>query len=49
MVLPYRAERVDAAGRYFDATAKCIQVGEFAVAMLPKPCICRECDSQTLR
>ena len=44
MVLPYRPERVDAAGRHFDATVQRIQAGEFAVAVPPEPRICRECD-----
>ena len=48
MVLPYRPERVDAAGKHFDATVGRIQAGEFAVATPPEPRICRECDLQTL-
>ena len=48
MVLPYRAERLDAAGRHFDATVKRIQAGEFAVAMPPGPRICGERDLRTL-
>ena len=48
MVLPYRPERVDAAGRHFDATVRRIQAGEFGVATAPEPRICRECDLRTL-
>ncbi len=48
MVLPYRAERVDAAGRHFDATVRRIQAGEFSVAVPPEARICRECDLRTL-
>ena len=48
MVLPYRPERVDAAGRHFDATVRSIQAGEFAVVTPPEPRICRECDLRTL-
>ena len=47
-VLPYRPERVDAAGRHFDATMRRIQAGEFAVAVPPEPGICGECDLRTL-
>ena len=48
MVLPYRLGRVDAAGKYFDATARRIQAGEFAVTVPPEPRICGECDLRTL-
>ena len=48
MVLPYRPERVDAAGKHFDATVRRIQAGEFTVATPPEPRICRECDLRTL-
>ena len=44
IVLPCRPERVDAAGRHFDATVQRIQAGEFAVAASPEPGICGECD-----
>ena len=40
--------RVDVAGRHFDATARRIQAGEFAVAALPEPHIYGECDLRTL-
>ena len=48
MVLPYRPDRVDAAGRHFDATVQRIQAGEFGVEVPPEPRICRECDLRTL-
>ena len=48
MVLPYRADRVDAAGQHFDATVRRIQAGEFAVAVPPEASICGECDLRTL-
>ncbi len=48
MVLPYRPEHVDAAGRHFDATVRRIQAGEFAVAVPPEPSICGECDLRML-
>ncbi len=48
MVLPYRPDRVDAAGKHFDATVRRIQAGEFAVTAPPEPRICGECDLRTL-
>ena len=48
MVLPYRPERVEAAGRHFDATVGLIQAGEFDVAAPPEAAICRECDLRSL-
>ena len=48
LVLPYRPERVYAAGKHFDATVRRIRAGEFAVAEPPEPRICRECDLRTL-
>ena len=48
MVLPYRPERVDAAGKHFDATVRRIQAGEFTVATPPEARICQECDLRTL-
>ena len=44
MVLPYRPERVDAAGRHFNAALRRIETGEFVVAVPPERGICRECD-----
>ena len=48
MVLPYRPERVDEAGRHFDATVGRIRAGEFAVTTPPEAAICRECDLRAL-
>ena len=48
MVLPYRPERVDEAGRHFDAVVGRIQAGEFAVTTPPEAAICRECDLRAL-
>ena len=48
MVLPYRLERVDEAGRHLDATVGRIRAGEFAVTTPPEAAICRECDLRTL-
>ena len=48
MVLPYRPEQVDEAGRHFDATVGRIRAGEFSVTNPPEAAICRECDLRTL-
>ena len=48
MVLPYKPERVEAAGRHFDATVQRVQAGEFDVAAPPEAAICRECDLRSL-
>lgn len=48
MALPYRPERVEEAGRHFDATVRRIQAGEFAVASPPEADICQECDLRRL-
>jgi len=48
MVLPYRPEHVDEAGRHFDATVGRIQAGQFSVAAPPEAVICRECDLRSL-
>ena len=47
MVLAYRPERVDAAGRHLNATVQRIQRGEFGVETPPELRIYRECDLQT--
>ena len=47
-VLPYDANRVEEAGRYFDDTVRRIRAREFAVTTLPGPAICKECDLRSL-
>ena len=44
MVLPYRPESVEKAGRHFDKTVNRIQTGQFAVETPPEAKICQECD-----
>ena len=48
MTPPYRPERVDEAGRRFDAAVGRIRAGELAVTMPPEAAICRECDLRAL-
>jgi DNA helicase-2/ATP-dependent DNA helicase PcrA len=48
MVFPYRPERIDEAGRYFDEVVKRIQAEEFEVTQPPEAGICKECDLRTL-
>ena len=48
MALPYRPERVDEAGRHFDASVGHIRAGEFSVTTPPEAAICRECDLRAL-
>ena len=48
MTLPYRPERVDEAGRHFDAAVGRIRAGECAVTTPPEAAICRECDLRAL-
>ena len=48
MTLPYRPDRVDAAGRHFDRTVRRIESGQFAVSTVPEASICRECDLPAL-
>ena len=48
MVPPYRPERVDEAGRYFDAATGRIRAGEFSAATPPEAAVCRECDPRAL-
>ena len=48
MVIPYRPERVEEAGRHFDRTVRRIQAGEFAVDTPPEAAICKECDLRML-
>lgn len=44
MAFPYRPERIDEAGRYFDQIVARIQAEEFRVTQPPEPGICKECD-----
>ena len=48
MVLPYRPESVEEAGRHFDETVNRIQTGQFAVKTPPEAEICQECDLRML-
>ena len=48
MTLPYRPERVDEAGRHFDAAVGRIRAGKFTVTTPPEAAICRECDPRAL-
>ena len=48
MTLPYRPERVDEAGRYFDTTVGRIRARKFSVTTPPEAAICRECDLRAL-
>jgi len=44
VVFPYRPERIEEAGRYFDEVVKRIQAEEFDVTQPPEAGICKECD-----
>jgi DNA helicase-2/ATP-dependent DNA helicase PcrA len=48
MAFPYRPERIDEAGRYFDQVVGRIQAEEFRVTRPPEPGICKECDLRML-
>jgi len=48
MAFPYRPERIDEAGRYFDQVVARIQVEEFRVTQPPEAAICKECDLRLL-
>ena len=48
MVLPYRPDRVQEAGRHFDETVRSIRAGEFNVVTPPEAAICDECDLRML-
>jgi DNA helicase-2/ATP-dependent DNA helicase PcrA len=43
MAFPYRPERIDEAGRYFDQVVARIQAEEFQVTQPPEAAICKEC------
>ena len=48
MAFPYRPERINEAGCYFDDVVKHIQAEEFRVTQPPEPAICKECDLRNL-
>ncbi len=48
MAFPYRPERIDEAGRYFDQVVARIQAEEFRVTQPPEATICKECDLRLL-
>ena len=48
MAFPYRPERIDEAGRYFDQVVARIQAEEFRVMRPPEATICKECDLRLL-
>jgi DNA helicase-2/ATP-dependent DNA helicase PcrA len=48
MAFPYRPERIDEAGRYFDQVVARIQAEEFRVTQPPEAAICKECDLKML-
>lgn len=48
MAFPYRPERIEDAGRYFDGVVARIQAEEFQVTQPPEAGICKECDLRSL-
>ena len=48
MAFPYRPERIDEAGCYFDKVVARIQAEEFGVTQQPEAAICKECDLRSL-
>jgi len=48
MAFPYRPERIDEVGRYFDQVVARIQAEEFRVTQPPEAAICKECDLRIL-
>lgn len=44
MAFPYRPERIEEAGRYFDGVVARIQAEAFQVTQPPEAAICKECD-----
>ena len=48
MAFPYRPERIEEAGRYFDQVVARIQAEEFRVTHPPEAAICKECDLRGL-
>lgn len=48
MAFPYRPDRIDQAGHYFDKVVARIQNNEFIVTIPPERAICKECDIRLL-
>jgi len=48
MEIPYRREKVEAAGRRFDRVVSRIQAQNFAVTQVPETKFCKECDLKSL-
>ncbi|MBN1140489.1 MAG: ATP-dependent helicase [Deltaproteobacteria bacterium] len=47
MEIPYRPEKVEAAGRRFDRVVSRIQARDFTVRQVPEAKVCKECDLKT--
>ena len=48
MAFPYRPERIEEAGLYFDSVVSRIQARDFQVNQRPEKTICKECDLRSL-
>ena len=48
MEIPYRREKVEAAGRRFDGVVSRIKARDFAVTRIPEAKVCKECDLRSL-
>jgi CRISPR/Cas system-associated exonuclease Cas4 (RecB family) len=48
MEIPYRPEKVTAAGRRFDQVVSRIQARDFTVLRTPEAKVCKECDLKAL-
>lgn len=48
MEMPYDPEKVDSAGRRFDAVVAKIQSGDFQIYNVPERKVCKECDLRSL-
>ena len=48
MEIPYRPDKVEAAGQRFDRVVSCIQARDFKVINTPESKVCKECDLKTL-
>jgi CRISPR/Cas system-associated exonuclease Cas4 (RecB family) len=47
MEIPYRPEKVEAAGRRFDRVVSRIQARDYSVTQPPESKVCKECDLKT--